>query len=166
MPSDVVVASGPRYASTSQTGLGLVAPTRPATNPLVAIGHNADVATELARRAAARGRISGSAQDFGTRAHLYFERLNNRLNARLIDEGSTFRVATEEFRDAAGGLTLPHAKGSIGADAVIRSVDDPAYLQIFDFKTHGGILRPISPGRQTQFIDRFGTSATEIYRQR
>lgn len=103
-----------------------------------AISHNADVATELARRAVARGRISGNPRSFGTRAHLTLERLNDRLNRRLIDQSSSFRVATEEFRDAAGIVINRRARGSIGADAVIRKIDDASVLEILDLKTHGG----------------------------
>ncbi|MGC4002699.1 MAG: hypothetical protein QM811_05995 [Pirellulales bacterium] len=135
-------------------------------DPLKEISHNADVATELARRAVARGRITGSPQAFGSRAHRYFEGLNRRLNARLAKEGSKFRIASEEFRDADGLVTSRNADNSIGADTVLRSIDDPNFIQIFDLKTHGGTLRPIPASRQTQFIDRFGTSAQEIYRQR
>jgi hypothetical protein len=92
--------------------------------------------------------------------------LNNRLNRRLIEEGSDLRVFAEEFRDALGNLVGRRASGSIGADVIIRSLTDPSILQIFDLKTHGGILRLISAARQNEFLRRFGANVVELFRQR
>jgi hypothetical protein len=131
-----------------------------------AINHNADVAVELARRAVARGRISSGPQTFGTRAHMYFERLNRRLDRSLSAEGNSLTVAAEEFRNSAGIITATRALGSIGADAIIRDTADSSLLRIFDLKTHGGTLLPISPARQSEFMRRFGDTATEIFRHR
>jgi hypothetical protein len=124
------------------------------------------VATELARRAVARGRVTDSAQGFGSRAHKYFERLNKRLNNRLVDEGSNFRLVREQFRDAAGDVAGRRARGSIGPDVFIRDLADSSFMRIFDLKTHGGIERLISAARQNQFLQRFGVFAEEIFRLR
>ncbi len=130
------------------------------------IHHNADVATELTRRAMARGRITNSPQAFGSRSHLYFERLNERLNRRLADKGSSFRVFAEEFRDASGDLTLRRAKGSIGVDVIVRNLKDTKVNTIFDLKTYNVNQIPVSTGRQGQFNARFGAFAEELYRLR
>ncbi len=130
------------------------------------IGRNADVATELATRAAARGRMSGGAQEIGTRAHTIFARLNDRLNRRLVGEGSSIRVVTEEFRDALGNVVGIRALGSIGADVRVFSLTDPSVNLIFDLKTSGGLFQPISAARQLQFFQRFGTNAIELFRRR
>jgi hypothetical protein len=130
-----------------------------------AIEHNASVATELTRRALARGRISSGPQAFGTRAHSLFEGLNDRLNRALIAESSPFRVISEEFRDAAGATTTRRANGSIGADVQIKDTANTT-LKVMDLKTHGGRQIPMSSTRQNQFKTRFGLPAEEIYRQR
>jgi hypothetical protein len=145
---------------------GLGSASRTAIDPVAEIGRNADLATEMARRAAARGRLNGTPQHFGDYAHIRFEQLNERLNRRLLAEGSSFRVEPEVFRDAAGYETSRGAAGSIGADVVLTSVNDAAYIEIFDLKTHGGVMRLISQSRQDEFLSRFGARAQEIFRQR
>src|SRR5207253_6817038 len=110
-------------------------------DPVGAINRNADLATEMARRAQAAGRIRGTPQAFGDYAHMRFEQLNARLNNRLIQEGSTFRIAAEEFRDPTGMVVGRRSPDSIGADVVLRRLDDPSQIQIFDLKTHGGLIR-------------------------
>jgi hypothetical protein len=97
---------------------------------------------------------------------MYFERLNNRLDRSLAAEGNSLTVAAEEFRNSVGIMTANRARGSIGADAIIRDTADSSLLRIFDLKTHGGTLSPISPSRQSEFLRRFGGTATEIYRLR
>jgi RHS repeat-associated protein len=136
-------------------------------DPIAEINRNADLATEMARRAAERGRLNGTPQDFGNYAHERFRQLNQRLDRLLEDEGSPFRVSAEEFRFGSGDLArYPRESGSIGADAVLRRLDDPDFINIFDLKTHGGTLRPISEVRQTEFLNRFGARALELYRIR
>ena len=133
---------------------------------VVGINHNADIATELTRRAVARGRIKETAQAFGTHAHKLFERLNRRLNRRLIAESSSFRITAEQFRDSLGNIVTRRARGSIGADALIFRSGNSNFLRNFDLKTHGGIERLISPARQIDFLSRFGIVAEEIFRLR
>jgi hypothetical protein len=136
------------------------------TDVVDTIEDNADLAVELARRAAAKGRISSGSQAFGTRAHLYFERLNKRLARWLDDNGSSIKVEVEEFRNAAGKLVSRRAKGAIGADVKVTDVLDSTVLLIFDLKTHGGIIVFISKLRQLEFFRRFGANAQEIFRKR
>ena len=133
---------------------------------VAAVHHNADVAIELTRRAAARGTMPSGPQAFGTQAHRYFEWLNTRLNRSLIEEGSSIRVIAEEFRDSLGAVVSRRAKGSIGADAIVRDAANPSILQLFDLKTHGGIISSISVARQSEFLKRFGAIASEIFRRR
>lgn len=133
---------------------------------LAEVNRNADIAVELTRRAVERGRISGSAQAFGTRAHLLFERLNNRLNQRLITLESDFRVFAEVFRDKVGGEVPKRSAGSIGADLEIRNIRDPKFVKVFDLKTYESKQTPISSTRQIEFMRRIGAEAKEIYRQR
>ena len=133
---------------------------------LIDINRNADIATELTRRALARGNISGSPQAFGTRAHSIYEGLNERLNRRLIGEDAPFRIAVEEFRDPAGIASGRRAAGSIGADVRIFDSQTGTSLRVLDLKTHGGVQIPIGPSRQLDFTNRFGLSAEEIYRLR
>ena len=97
---------------------------------------------------------------------MYFERLNNRLNKSLVGEGNTIRVIAEEFRDSLGAVVARRAKGSIGADAIVRDTVNSSLQLIFDLKTHGGITTLISAARQSEFLRRFGAMATEIFRQR
>ncbi|MEX0679109.1 MAG: hypothetical protein WD063_18690, partial [Pirellulales bacterium] len=139
---------------------------KPAIDPIQAINRNADIATELARRAAGRGGVSATPQAFGSRSHLYFKRLNERLDRRLVSERSPFRVSAEEFRDISGDLVPRHSKGSIGADVVVRDARNPLHLEILDLRTHGGTPRRISGPRQVDFEARFGVSVREIYRTR
>jgi hypothetical protein len=134
--------------------------------PVRSIYRNADKAVELARRAATRGRIGKSPQAFGTRAHLYFKRFNERLNRRLAKKGNRFRVSAEEFRTERGTITEIHARDSIGADAVVTDSLNKNYKRVFDLKTYQAIKRPIAESRQREFKRRFGSQAREIYRQR
>lgn len=124
------------------------------------------MATELTRRAVARGNVNNSAQAFGTRDHALFEGLNERLNRRLIEADSPYRIAVEEFRDAAGIATSRRAAGSIGADVRVFDAQTSSSLKILDLKTHGGTPVSIGPSRQQQFTNRFGLPAEEIYRLR
>ena len=100
------------------------------------------------------------------RAHMYFERLNNRLSKSLVDEGNTLRVVAEEFRDSLGAVVARRAKGSIGADAIVRDTVNPALQLIFNLKTHGGVTSLILAARQSEFLRRCGAMATEIFRHR
>ncbi|MBX7059961.1 MAG: hypothetical protein K1X75_18005, partial [Leptospirales bacterium] len=131
-----------------------------------AINHNADVATALTRRALSRGRINSGASPFGTRAHSYFEKLNNRLNRRMVDSGSSFRLRAEVFRDAMGRDVSRRAAGSIGADALLLNTRDSTFKRVFDLKTYGTTQYPISGSRQQLFWKRFQAFAEEIYRRR
>ena len=133
---------------------------------VAAVHHNADVAVELTRRAAARSTVLSGPQAFGTRAHRCFEWLNNRLNRSLVEEGSSIRVIAEEFRDSLGAVVSRRASGSIGADAIVRDAANSSILRIFDLKTHGGTLTMISAVRQAKFLSRFGATASEIFRWR
>ena len=161
---DLAIAGG--AAAWRRFRSGGASSARTSINPIAEINRNADLATEMARRAAARGRLNGTAQHFGDYAHQRFEQLNNRLNRRLIEEGSPFRVSAEEFRDATGRLVQPRAPGSRGADAVLRRLDNPGYIEIFDLKTHGGTMRLIGRSRQAEFMSRFGANAQELFRLR
>ncbi len=113
-----------------------------------------------------RGRIGSSATQSGTEAHVQFQRLNRRLNRRLVDAGADFRVAAEEFRFANGEVARRNARGSIGADALIKDLDDNI-LRNLDLKTHAPHITPtISNGRQADFLLRFGQEAEIISRTR
>jgi hypothetical protein len=131
-----------------------------------AINRNADIASELARRAAARGRIGSTPQAFGKRAHLYFERLNKRLNERLSNRGSRFRVSAEEFRSERGRIVPRNTAGSIGGDAVVTNTKNARDIAVFDLKTYEATKRPIPASRQHEFKTRFGSPAEELYRKR
>ena len=144
-------------------------------NVIHEINRNADIAVELTQRALTRGRITGSAQAFDTHAHKVLEGLNNRLNNRLIEQGSSLRLSAAEFRFADGALSTARgrgtgtirAKGTIAADARVFDIVNPdKTLKLLDLKTHGGIERLISTSRQNQFIERFGVQAEEIFRRR
>jgi len=151
---------------TPLSGAGLKAPKSAIDDVIDGINHNADIATELARRAVKRGDVSGGARAFGSRAHSYFEKLNNRLNRRLRSKNSSLEVVSEEFRDVFKKVSGRRAAGSIGPDTIIRDSLDPSVNLIFDLKTHGGVLRYISERRQNEFLRRFGARAVEIFRKR
>jgi YD repeat-containing protein len=166
-----VFSTGAAAAGVSLSGVRGVAgsralPYQSMDEVLLEVNRNADIATELARRAYARGVITGSPQAFGTRAHSIFEGLNERLNRRLIGENAPFRIAVEEFRDPAGIVTGRRAAGSIGADARVFDAQTGASLRVLDLKTHGGVQIPIGTSRQQDFINRFGLPAEEMYRLR
>ena len=126
-----------------------------------AIRANADLATGRAVAEAAPGATPGA---IGTRAHQIFERLNNRLANRVA---GSYRIGTEEFRNAAGVSVAPRSAGSISADVYYRPWANPgAAPTIFDLKTYGTTPTPISATRQLEFLRRFGSPATEIFMQR
>jgi hypothetical protein len=131
-----------------------------------AINRNADIATELARRALERGKIGDSPSAFGTYAHEMFDKLNKRLDRNLLSEGSSYRVSAEEFRDLTGGPAFRNAKGSIGPDVRIYDSATGSSLKVLDLKTYGNVQLPINNARQQLFIKRFGLPAEEIYKQR
>ena len=125
-----------------------------------AILKNAEVAAGFARGDLRIGSVNTSAQAFGTRAHSYFERLNNRLSNRVA---GSYRVATEEFRDSLGQIVGRRSSSSIGADVLVEQWGSGSFFRNYDLKTYGTIQRPISAARQRQFQVRFGMSATEIF---
>jgi hypothetical protein len=133
-------------------------------NVVSEINRNADIAVELTQRALARGRITGSAQAFGTQAHKVFEGLNRRLDARLADLGSPISVKPELFRDSAGEITKRRAPFSIGADVEI--FENGNIVKALDLKTHGGIERLISQSRQADLTHRIKVPVEEILRRR
>ncbi|WP_143873516.1 hypothetical protein [Catenovulum sediminis] len=129
------------------------------------INRNADIAMELTHRALARGRINNTAQAFGTRAHKYFERLNDRLNMRLSDADSPFSLQVEPFRDNNGALVGNNVRlpGTIGAD--IEIFDNGNIIKALDLKTHGGIEKLIAQNRQADLTKRIGVSVEEIFKR-
>lgn len=114
----------------------------------------------LVRLDRSAGRISSGPQAFGTRAHRYFERLNNRLSNRVSGK---YKVSTEQFRTRRGGITPRRRKGTIGADVIVESADTPGVLRNFDLKTYTTVQRPISTRRQNGFLRRFRRIAEEIF---
>ncbi|MFN0217011.1 MAG: SpvB/TcaC N-terminal domain-containing protein, partial [Saprospiraceae bacterium] len=119
-----VVRQSLQNRGAQQTGVRsvqAVSQVRSESQIIAAIEKNADDAVTLTRADVAAGRLSSGPQAFGTRAHSHFERLNIQLNNQLIAEGNTFRIAAEEFRDAAGNLAATRASGSIGADVILRN---------------------------------------------
>jgi hypothetical protein len=115
-----------------------------------------------AYRSVSYARLSGttSAQSFGTEAHQFFQRFNNRLANRVA---GTYDVATEQFRDPLGVVVANRSPGSIGADVLYRPWRSSSPPTIFDLKTFNNAPRPINNARQIQFLRRFGSTAQEIY---
>jgi hypothetical protein len=135
-----------------------------AINPLREVQRNADLAMRAVRRDIAAGRIANTPQAIGQRAHRHFERLNRRLDRRLERTGSKYRVHVEQFVDAGGKVAARNAPGSIGADVVITG---GRRTRVYDLKTHGGVIRPMSRTRRADFSDRFDAPVVrEIFRQR
>ena len=131
------------------------------------IERNADIAVELTRRQVSRGLVTNTDQAFGSRSHLLFDKLNQRLERELVLSGSDFRLQSEVFRDVKGVTVGRNAPGSIGADAFLTSRGiDPFYSRVFDLKTYGTTQIPISTTRQSLFLTRFGAEAKELYRAR
>ena len=124
-----------------------------------AIRVNAQRGADFARIDEGLGAISGP-QAFGTRAHQYFERFNNRLANR---SAGTYDVATEQYRNPFGGIVWPRSPQSIGADVLYKSWESTGAATIYDLKTFSTVPRAIRPGRQNDFLRRFGAQAQEIY---
>ncbi|MDD1748827.1 MAG: hypothetical protein LUO89_03030 [Methanothrix sp.] len=95
---------------------------------------------------------------FGTAAHNDFEATGRSLNASLTAAGSPYRVAMEEFRTTAGGVTGRRAKGSLGLDAVVYDLRVGQPVAGFDLKTG----RPWSPTKLQEIQRRFGVAPTQI----
>ncbi|MCE9600581.1 MAG: hypothetical protein K8S54_21665, partial [Spirochaetia bacterium] len=129
---------------------------------VAAVNKNADLAVELARRALANGRINGGAQAFGSRAHMYFDRLNRRLASQLERVGSEFSLQSEVFFDRAGTQYLHRVAGTIGPDAVIYN-EAGKIIRALDLKTG---LTAIQKSRQAEFLRRMGIEVEEIFRHR
>ena len=128
------------------------------------IERNADIAVELTRRQATRGLVKSGDQAFGSRSHLLFDKLNQRLDRELVGSGSDFRLQSELFRNSNGVTIGRNAPGSIGADAFLTSRGiDPFYARVFDLKTYGSTQIQIPSARQNLFQNRFGAQAQEIY---
>ena len=132
-------------------------------NVLREVRRNADMAVRAANRTAASGKITNTPQAIGSRAHLHFRRLNEKLNDRLIASGSKYRVSAEEFRNAMGRIVPRNSSGSIGADVRITG---GRRTRIYDLKVHGGSPRPMSAARHAEFLRRFRASVRELYKQR
>ena len=116
-----------------------------------------------------RGRIGQTPDAFGSRAHLYFRRLNDRLNARLEQEGSEYRILSEYSRNPRGLRTRYGTPKSIRVDAALMHTGFEDPLQIFDLKTHGGREPPFrSVGslkslEDMAFSPRRFTTSDEVY---
>src|SRR5262249_39402846 len=101
---------------------------------------------------------------FGTEAHQFFERFNNRLANRVA---GTYGVSTEQFRDPLGFVGPPRTTGSIGADVLYACWRSTNTSALYDLTTFSVVGRPIGATRHPLFIDRFGVRAQEIFvRQR
>jgi hypothetical protein len=127
------------------------------------VRRNSSEAVQLTRADVASGVLKPSSQSFGTRAHTYFEWLNEKLGTRV---SGLYRVLPEQFRNAAGAIVPRRNSGSIGTDVLIEPWNQATARWNFDLKTHGGVEVPISSQRQAQFTIRFGIPAQELYQPR